>query len=513
MELRAKRQLRRKMRYTGITAEILINILFITAVAMFLIGIIAFKVTERIALQGEINGVKSLTAAIEQSYLKRNDIEGGIEFLKEALHQGGGVAVMASDGSVISGTSTAGKTAGKSDRLIAQALSSGEIAIDIEGTNIPPITSYKGFKAAIPVKLAGGENGIILISQPLSALDDNIILNQRLIALWIILFLIVIAFFGFYILSRRVIRPVRELINMTEKIAEGKFPENKDIGRVKEINQLYSALRVMYEEIEEGKKKLKDKINELEQKNAELKQTQGELIASEKLASLGRLSAGVAHEIGNPLSAISGYVDVLKRSPGSEPGTRSQYLADIEREVRRLDNIIKTLLEYSRPKKCEPRILNINSVAKDSIDIIERQGVLHNISLKEELCEDSLLIEADPHQLSQVIINLILNAKDATGDMGEIGISSGRGPDEGVYISVRDNGAGIPSSLIGQIFDPFFTTKEPGKGTGLGLSVSQRIVEAFGGTMSVRSEEGQGALFTLTFPRLREYDKAENFNS
>lgn len=500
------------MRYTGITSEILINILFITAVAMFLIGLIAFKVTERVALQGKIDSVKSLTGAIEKSYFSENDTDGGVEFLKQALPEGAWVVVSTNDGAVISATSTADRIAGKSDPLIARALSSGEIAIDIEGTNIPPITGYKGFKAAIPVRLSGGEMGALLISQPLSALDDNIILNQRLIALWIILFLIVIGFFGFYILSRRVIKPVRELINITEEIAGGKFPETKNIGKMKEINQLYSALRVMYEEIEEGKKKLRDKIDELEQKNTELGKTQRELIASEKLASLGRLSAGVAHEIGNPLSAISGYIDVLKRSPKLDTQTKAQYLADIDREVERLDNIIKSLLEYSRPKNFDPRVFDINSMIENSIDIIESQGVLNNISLKQELCGEPLLIEADPHQLSQVIINLILNAKDATEDNGEIAISSGISSKD-IYISVRDNGAGIPSSLLGQIFDPFFTTKEPGKGTGLGLSVSQRIVEAFSGTMTVRSEEGQGTLFTLTFPRLRDYDKAENFNS
>ncbi len=501
------------MRYTGITSEILINILFITAVAMFLIGLIAFKVTERIALQGKIDNVKSLTSAIEKSYFKENDIEDGIEFLKEALPEGAWMVVSTNEGSIISGTSTADKIAAKSDPLIARALTSGEIAVDIEGSNIPPITSYKGFKTAIPIELAEGNKGAILISQPLSALEDNIILNQRLIALWIILFLIVIAFFGFYILSRRVIKPVRELINITEKIAAGKFPDSKNIGKVKEINQLYSALRVMYEEIEEGKKKLRDKIYELEQKNTELEQTQGELIASEKLASLGRLSAGVAHEIGNPLSAISGYVDVLKRSPRLDPETTSQYLGDIQREIERLDNIIITLLEYSRPKKFEPQILDINSVIKDSIDIIDRQGILKNIYIKQNLTEEPALIEADPHQLAQVIINLILNAKDATEDNGEIIVTSGAGPGESVFISVRDNGAGIPSVLLDRIFDPFFTTKEPGKGTGLGLSVSQRIVEAFGGTMTVRSEEGKGALFTLMFQRVRDYDKAENFSS
>jgi signal transduction histidine kinase len=247
--------------------------------------------------------------------------------------------------------------------------------------------------------------------------------------------------------------------------------------------------------------------------NAELQQTQRELIASEKLASLGRLSAGVAHEIGNPLSAISGYVEVLKRTLSTDSGINAGYLEDIEREIERVDNIIKTLLEYSRLIQYEPSVLDANSVIKESIDIVTRQGILKNTALKEDLYGDPLLIEADPHQLSQVIINLILNAKDAADDRGEISIASGMGSENTVFITLSDNGAGISSEILDHIFDPFFTTKEPCKGTGLGLPVSLRIVEAFGGKMTVKSQEGRGTLFTLTFPQVLDYDKAENFSN
>ena len=501
------------MRYTGLTAEILINILFITAVAMFLIGIIAIKVNERIALEGNVESVKSLAAALEDTYFKQNDIEGGVGFLKKALNPGSSVAVAVNDSGILLNRSSGDIISSTTDPLIKEALSSGETAVDIEGVNIPPFSSYKGFKVALPVRLSGGQDGALFIYQPLSAFEDNMILSQRLIALWIILFLVVIAFFGFYILSRRVIKPVRELINITEKIADGKFPQNTEIGKVKEINQLYSALKVMYEEIEQGKSTLRGKISELEQMNAELQQTQGELIASEKLASLGRLSAGVAHEIGNPLSAISGYVEVLKRTFSTDSGTNAGYLEDIEREIERIDNIIMTLLEYSRPRKYEPSVLDANSVIKDSIDIVTRQGVLKNTPLKEDLYGDPLMIEADPHQLSQVIINLILNAKDAAADQGEISIASGMNSENTVFITLSDNGAGIPCEILDHIFDPFFTTKEPGKGTGLGLPVSLRIVEAFGGKMTFKNREGQGTLFTLTFPQVLDYDKAENFSN
>lgn len=501
------------MRQIGLRAEILVNILFITAVAMFLIGIIAFKVTEKFAVQGKIESVDTIITALEGSYLMNGDIEGGIEFLKGSLNRGGWGVISGRGERVYFSTDGGRYEGGGGDPLILRAMRTGSRVTEIVGVNFPPISSYEGIKVAAPVRLKGGASGALLIYQPLSSLEDNLVLSQRLIALWIILFLIIIALFGFYILSRRIVKPVHELIKTTEKISAGRFPESADVGRVKEINQLYSALRVMFNEIEGGKRNLRDKIRELEETNAELKLTQKELIAAEKLASLGQLSAGVAHEIGNPLSAIKGYAEVLKRAPGMDGEKRNGIVSDILREVSRVDRIIRTLLDYSRPRKSSPQIANVNQVITETAEIVGNQGALKDITLTLDLSPDMPSIIADPGQLSQVIINLLLNARDALRGTGEIVISTACDGDAGAVITVRDNGEGIPGDIIDKIFDPFFTTKDPGHGTGLGLSVSARIVEAYEGVIEVESTHGNGSLFRIIFPAARGYENAENFGN
>ncbi len=501
------------MRQIGLRAEILVNIIFITAVAMFLIGVIAFKVTERYAVQGKIEGVDTLITALEGSYLRNGDIEGGIEFLKGSLNRGGWGIISWKGERVYFSTDGGRNEGGEGDPLMLRSMSTGDRVTEIAGVNFPPISSYEGVKIAAPVRISRNSKGTLLVYQPLSSLEDNLVLSQRLIALWIILFLVIIALFGFYILSRRIVRPVHELIRTTEKISAGRFPDSADVGRVKEINQLYSALRVMFDDIEEGKRNLRDKIRELEETNAELVLTQRELIAAEKLASLGQLSAGVAHEIGNPLSAIKGYAEVLRRAPGMDCDKRNGIVSDILREVSRVDGIIRTLLDYSRPGKCSPQIVNVNQVIAETAAIVGNQGALKGITLTLGLSEDIPSIIADPGQLSQVIINLILNARDALGGSGEIVISTARGGNGDAAITVRDNGDGIPGDIIGKIFDPFFTTKDPGHGTGLGLSVSARIVETFEGVIEVESARGNGSLFRITFPAARGYENAENFSN
>jgi signal transduction histidine kinase len=297
-----------------------------------------------------------------------------------------------------------------------------------------------------------------------------------------------------------VVRPVHKLIRTTEEIARGKFPRETDLGGVKEINQLHLALKKMYDEIEGNKTKLKENIEALEEANRALLRTQRELIASEKLASLGKLAAGVAHEIGNPLSAIQGYIEVLRRGYNLDGESGAEFLTNIKKEVERIDRIIRTLLDYSRPRDFELKKIGVNEVVNRAVDIVRTQGILKNIELNLELSNGPLSIEVDPHQLSQVVINLILNAKDAVSNDGVITVSTARNSNGGVEIAVKDNGAGIPKEMMDKIFDPFFTTKEPGKGTGLGLSVSQRIVQIFNGSISVESKPGKGTTFRVALP-------------
>lgn len=507
---RAPRARSKNVRQTGLRAEILVNIMLITAAAMFLIGIIAFKLTERSAVEGNINGVKAVIAALEGSYLKNGDLTGGAEFLKGVLNPGAWGIIELGGRRVYFDTGKSGEAEARTDPLLLQARTSGNTVVGFEGANFPPFTTFDGLKIAAPVKPAGGPGGAVFVYQPLAPLEESLLLNRRLISLWIILFLVIITLFGFYILSRRIVRPVHELIKTTEKIGTGKFYENADVGKVKEINRLYDALRKMYGEIEGGKRKLGDKIAELEEANAELRLVQKELVAAEKLASLGRLSAGIAHEIGNPLSAIRGYTEVMTRAVDMDHEMRASFLKNIQDEVTRIDRIIRTLLDYSRPKSVSLRTLDVNEAAVKTAEIINSQGVLKKVGLRLELTPGLPLVEADPGQLSQVLINLILNARDAVDGGGEIVISTSADGSGEVTIAVSDTGPGISPEIRDKIFDPFFTTKEPGQGTGLGLSVSARIVETFGGRIDVKSEPGNGAAFSLVFPAAGEYNNAES---
>ncbi len=498
------------MRQIGLRVEILFNILFLTAVAMFLLGIIAFKVTERFALQGKIEGVQSIITSFDSLYGKDGNFESGISFLKEVLEPGAWGVIATDQKRTVFNTDSSNGAASITDPLLIEVMKTRRQTVEVEGINLPPFSFYEGFKIVSPLNRVGIQKGVILIYQPLASLEESLVLGRRLIALSIILDLAVIAFFGFYILSRRVVRPVHRLIKTTEDIAVGKFPSGVDFGGVKEVNQLYKALKKMYDEIESSKMKLRENINEIEQSNRALLKTQRELIASEKLASLGKLAAGVAHEIGNPLTGIRGYVEVLKKGYVLDDEKKEEFLANIQREVDRIDKIIRTLLDYSRPRDFELQNLEVNHLIERAVDILETQGILKNIALKLELADGIRPIEADPHQLSQVVINLILNAKDAVSKDGIITISSSETLNGCVEIAVRDNGVGIPKELIDKIFDPFFTTKEAGKGTGLGLSVSQRIVQIFNGNMSVDSELGRGTVFRISFPGVEVNRYAES---
>jgi signal transduction histidine kinase len=485
-------------RQVGLSLEILFTILFITAVAMFLISLIAFNVMEQFALKGKTEGLKSVIQTFENVYYKSGDTSDGIKFLESTLEKGSWGIIADDRKRAVFTTLSNHSKINVTDPLILEVMRTGETILELKGFNVPPIKFHEALKIVSPIQ-SKNRKGVILIYHPLSSLRDNILSGQQQVSIWIILFLLIIALLGFYVLSRRIIRPVRELIFATEQIAEGEFPQNIDIGNVRELNQLSSALHAMHLQIEQSKGMLKENIDALEQSNKVIKSTQKELIASEKFASLGKLSAGVAHEIGNPLSAIVGYVDVLNKTTELSGDDKKRFLNNIKNEVLRIDRIIKTLLDYARAKEFEIKQVNLNDIIRDAVNILETQGMFNNIELKMNLDEKLRTIDADAHQISQVIINLLLNAVDALDEKGEIVISSMIDSQDKVEITVQDNGVGITEENIDKIFDPFFTTKEPGKGTGLGLSVSVRIVQYFGGDISVQSNKGAGSVFRIKF--------------
>jgi hypothetical protein len=296
--------------------------------------------------------------------------------------------------------------------------------------------------------------------------------------------------------------------------------------------------------LRENKRSLEDHLVSLEAANKKLRQTQEELIRTEKLASIGRFAAGVAHEVGNPLGAILGYTGILQQEGLPQEETKD-YLKRIEKEIERINKIVRELLDFARPKKFEIKEIGINQVVENTVSLLSYQKNFKNIETRLKLEPDLPMIQGDESQFSQVLINIIMNALDAMPNGGTLKIQTEEhrvkdplgdqfqqlypprrknDPVESNYsrlrkadplstiftkfsqgdhlvrICVSDTGIGINSEDLERIFDPFFTTKSPDKGTGLGLSVSLRITESMGGEIKVESEVGKGTTFEIYFP-------------
>jgi two-component system NtrC family sensor kinase len=231
-----------------------------------------------------------------------------------------------------------------------------------------------------------------------------------------------------------------------------------------------------------------------------LKETQAQLAQSEKMASLGQLAAGVAHEVNNPLTGILLYASMaLEKIDKNDP--LQEHLGYIVEDVNRCKGIVKNLLAYSRRSTTTKEIVPLNDLVHQSLNLIRDQKLFGNIVVVKELSEEIMLIHADRNQLAQVLINLIMNACAAMNGEGVLAFRTYRDkPNKKAYLEVSDKGCGIAEENLPKIFDPFFTTKEPGKGTGLGLSTSLGIIQESGGHIVVKETGPQGTTFLVELP-------------
>ena len=238
----------------------------------------------------------------------------------------------------------------------------------------------------------------------------------------------------------------------------------------------------------------------LETTLAQLRATQKQLIQSEKLAAVGTLISGVAHEINNPLGNILGRVQLLQRAAGDDESKRD--LQTVRDECGRAIRIVRNLLSFTREHMPETTLVSLNDVIDQVLELRAYELKVSNIELKKNFGADLPQIHADPHQLQQVFLNLVINAEQAmtaAHGRGSLSITTKRVGDT-LQVVVADDGPGIPDELISQIFNPFFTTKDVGAGTGLGLSVCYGIVKEHGGQMRVESEQEKGTTFTVELP-------------
>ena len=230
------------------------------------------------------------------------------------------------------------------------------------------------------------------------------------------------------------------------------------------------------------------------------KHLERQLIHSEKLASIGLLAAGVAHEVGNPLSAISGYAQLLEAGIDNEE-ERREYLSAIINQTGRIQKILRELLDYSRPSQGVSELLDLAEALPRIMSMIQAQRVFKDIDLQYDLDEAHAphLINMDRDHLAQIVVIIAMNAAQAMKGQGTFLIRLGRSRSK-VTLRLQDNGPGIAPENAAHIFDPFFTTKNPGEGTGLGLSICQRLVDNYQGQIDLESSPGQGAAFIISLP-------------
>lgn len=233
-----------------------------------------------------------------------------------------------------------------------------------------------------------------------------------------------------------------------------------------------------------------------------------QLLQADKLASLGQLSAGVAHEINNPIGLILGYTQLLIRSESDE-SKKLEDLKTIERHTRNCKSIVEALLNFARKTATKRTSVDINQAVREVITVINHQFELDNVRVEVDYDDTVPTFSGDKEKLKQVMMNLVMNADQAIKDSGRVSISTTFIPESGeIRVTVQDTGAGIPKEIIAKIFDPFFTTKPVGQGTGLGLSVSYGIIKEHNGKILVESEPGKGASFTIVLPVLQNEQKA-----
>ncbi|MBW1902010.1 MAG: PAS domain S-box protein [Deltaproteobacteria bacterium] len=243
--------------------------------------------------------------------------------------------------------------------------------------------------------------------------------------------------------------------------------------------------------------------NDLREKMAvekKLKETQVQLAQSEKMASMGQLAAGVAHEINNPLGGILLYANLLLESLDENDAMRED-LGYVIEDANRCKDIVKNLLAYSRQTNPTNKIIQLNDIVNQGLALMRDPKLFNNVTIEKELSDQMMLVSSDQKHLSQVVINLVMNAVAAMENGGTLTLRTYRDkPTKKVYLEVTDTGCGIPEENVAKVFDPFFSTKEQGKGTGLGLSTVYGIVKENGGNISVKETSSEGTTFLLELP-------------
>jgi two-component system, NtrC family, sensor kinase len=502
----------------GLRAGILTQLIFLIIAAMLLINVVILNLYEKDLVTEKEKTGRLLLSGIE--YISGNTLKDGEQALKNT-HLGADFASIVQEMldtgeyrgiAIVNGSGESVFSIGLDNDKKQYALT---LAMTAMNTIIDSV-NYKGSTWGVlwprkselylssPLKYKGRVIGGISVISSLEPVYEALRSSESLVLIYIAVDTLVLALVGIYLLSRIVVNPIHSLLRMTEEyedsesiLAAGEAPAN-------EIGNLTRALANMLNRLDENKKELKSHIVSLEKANNELKAAQNEIVQSEKLASVGRLAAGIAHEIGNPIGIILGYIDLIMRG-GLAPDEEKDFLTRVEGEISRVNIIIRQLLDFSRSSEEERMNLNIHSLITDTVEMLKPQSGMKKIAISMTLNAENDNVVADKNQMQQVFLNILINSIDALSEEGTVMenayihvISKNRNGQ--LELEFIDNGPGISIDKLDHVFDPFFTTKDPGQGTGLGLSVCYRIIQAAKGTIRAESSLGNGMKIRIELP-------------
>jgi two-component system, NtrC family, sensor kinase len=331
----------------------------------------------------------------------------------------------------------------------------------------------------------------------------------RLVALYMTTFALALIVFAYFALTRLIVRPIDELVHAADRVASGARSLRVPRSGPRELEELATSMQAMAERLIAEEATLQLKVEELTETATRLTQAQAQLVRSERLASVGRLAAGLAHEIGNPIAALTGMQDLLL--DGDLPAdTQRDFLQRMRRETERIHGVLRDLLEFARPEEARradgatAASADVCAVLDDVLALLKPQKAFRTVRVAAD-AKDAPFVALAAQQLTQVLLNVVLNAGAAVAATNRDGVVvvRARAVGERVRIEVEDNGPGVAPEVQETLFEPFVTTKPTNEGTGLGLAVCRGLVEAAGGTIAFDSSFEGGARFVIELPAAR----------
>ena len=389
--------------------------------------------------------------------------------------------------------------AGSIDRMVAEGLVDG-VEIQSEDGQVQRWGRTVGVPDTVAHTFGGAD---LRVWVPVGGRGD--VARRGLFVFYLGMTALVVLLLSYVLLTYFIVRPIDGMRRASERMAEGNLRTSVPIRGAAEVARLASAFNEMASQIRADRAALQRRLEELERATAELTTAQEHLVRSARLAAVGRLSAGVAHEIGNPLAAIRGMLDLMQAGDLEQDEER-EFVSRVQRETERIHRTIRDLLDFSRHEPGQSGRIessaSLAEVVEDTVKLIDRQARFQDIALELTVDEALPRVRGDHERLRQLLLNLLFNAADALSGKGTIEVSA-TGANGSVQLVVADDGPGIDDEILDQVFDPFVTTKPAGQGTGLGLAVCHTIVDRLGGSIRAENRTGGGASFEVSLPAAR----------